>query len=70
MQPSLGMRIALFALVGAADRAQRGGLADEYVAVETNCFPCSCCCFAKGLRHVPSLRRLTVCLSCLLKNGR
>lgn len=36
--------------VGTAPKGHRGGLADEYWVVETNCFPCSCCCLAIQLQ--------------------
>lgn len=50
------MRIVLFAVVGAANRAK----SDEYQLLEMNCFSCSYCCFAKGLGHISHLRNLTV----------
>lgn len=32
-------------------RSEEVGFADEYQLLETNCFSCSNCCFAKGSGH-------------------
>lgn len=50
-----------------SEQSREVGFADEYQLLETDCFSCSCCCFAEGLGHRSHFRNLPVWLLCFLE---